>query len=95
MAAYCIFEVTFSERGWRREYVPPTLELIAKHGGRPLAGAEPEKLEGERAAPTMVILIEFPSVEAAKAWYDDPAYKPLAKLRLTHSSGEGLMVKGL
>ena len=47
MAAYCIFEVTFSERGWRREYVPPTLELIAKHGGKPLAGAEPEKLEGE------------------------------------------------
>ena len=95
MPAYCVFEVTFSDRGWRREYVPPTLETIRKHGGRPLAGATPEKIEGGREPPTMVILIEFPSVEAAKAWYADPEYKPLAALRLAHSSGEGLLVQGL
>ena len=95
MAAYCIFEVTFTDRAWRREYVPPALETIKQHGGRPLAGATPEKIEGDREAPTMVIMIEFPSAEAAKAWYADPAYQPLAKFRLSHAAGEGLLVVGV
>ena len=94
MAAYCVFEVSFADRAWRKEYVPAAIETIRKHGGRPLAGATPEQLEGERAPPTMVILIEFPTAEAARAWYNDPAYKPLAELRLAHSSGEGLLVPG-
>jgi uncharacterized protein (DUF1330 family) len=95
MAAYCVFELTFTDRAWRKQYVPPALETIRRHGGRPLAGAAPERIEGERDAPTMVILIEFPTVAAAKAWYDDPTYKPLAAFRLAHASGEGLLVQGV
>jgi uncharacterized protein (DUF1330 family) len=95
MPAYMVFEVTFADRAWRKDYVPPTLELIAKHGGRPLAGATPEKLEGDRAAPTMVVILEFPTVEAAKAWHRDPDYQPLAALRLRHAPSEGLLVPGV
>jgi uncharacterized protein (DUF1330 family) len=27
------------------------------------------------------VLMEFPDVESARAWYDDPAYQPLKAIR--------------
>jgi len=94
MSAYIVFEVTFTDRSWLEKYGPPTAELVAKHGGRYLSMGGPEKLEGERAAPHALVIIEFPSVEAAKAWHADPDYQPLLELRRGGSASEALVVAG-
>ena len=42
-----------------------------------------------------VDILEFPSVEAAKAWHGDPDYQPLIELRWTGSTAEALLVSGM
>ena len=50
-------------------------------------------LEGE--APDGVVIIEFPSVEAAKAWYESPAYQACVGERLAATEGRAVIVEGV
>ncbi len=64
------------------EYIPGVFPLLQKHGGTVLVGTpEPDEAEGTLSGNWHVI-IEFPSMEAAKAWYNDPEYKPFLDMRV-------------
>ena len=94
MAAYVIARLETRDTAWREAYSPKTAELIRKHGGKVLApfASEVEALEGTAKLPTNVVIIEFPSKEQAKAWYHDPEYAPLIKLRQTGADGDLVLV---
>jgi uncharacterized protein (DUF1330 family) len=94
MTAYAVFEVTITDSSFQEKYMDPTAKLVAKHGGRYIALGSPEKIEGDRKPPSALVLLEFPSVEAAKAWHDDPEYQPLIELRQSGSMSEALLVDG-
>ncbi len=96
MAAYCIVELNVTDPSWLAEYGPKTQELIDKHGGKYIVrDREAARVEGDSAAPSVVVVLEFPNLEAAKAWHSDPEYQPLIKLRQSGSTGEALIVNGL
>ena len=96
MAAYAIGRLTMRDPSWRAEYGPKTAELVAKHGGRYLAvGGAMERLEGQGALPSGIVILEFPSMAQAKAWYNDPAYAPLIKLRQSGSDLDFVLVNGV
>ncbi|HUJ56873.1 MAG TPA: DUF1330 domain-containing protein [Kofleriaceae bacterium] len=61
-------------------YKAAALPTIAAAGGRHLARGGERALEGSHDGRRVVIL-EFPSVEAARAWYQDRAYVEARKLR--------------
>lgn len=94
MTAYAVFEVTITDSSFQEKYMDPTAKLVAKHGGRYIALGPPEKIEGDRIPPSALVMLEFPSVEAAKAWHADPEYQPLIKLRQSGSASEALLVDG-
>lgn len=94
MAAYIVFEVNVTDRSWQEQYMKPTAKLVEKHGGRYLALGPAEKMEGDREPPSALVILEFPSVAAAKAWHADPDYQPLRELRWTGSTAEALVVSG-
>ena len=50
-------------------------------------------LEGD--APDGVVVLEFPTVEAAKAWYDRPSYQAAVAHRLKAASFQSFIVEGL
>lgn len=52
-----------------------------------------ETLEGE--APDGVILLEFPTVEAAKAWYNSPEYQAALPHRQRAADYRVVLVQGL
>lgn len=96
MAAYIIFETEEWDSSWREEYGPPTRALLEKHGGRVIAASrEGERIEGEGKVPTVIVLIEFPDADAARAWHGDPDYQPLIALRQTGSKAETLLFPGV
>ena len=96
MAAYIIGRVQMRDPSWMAEYGPKVGELVKKHGGRFIVrGGKMERLEGKEALPSRVVVVEFPSVEQAKAWYNDPAYGPMIQLRQTGSDAEIMVVEGL
>lgn len=56
-------------------------------------GATPEVLEGTWAG--TLIVIEFPSVEAARGWYASTAYRTILPLRLEHSVSDAILIAGV
>jgi uncharacterized protein (DUF1330 family) len=46
------------------------------------------------AAPVL-LMIEFPSMEDARAWYNEPEYAPLKKLRQTGAKLDLILVESL
>lgn len=96
MAAYVIGRVQVRDSSWVTEYGPKTAALVEKHGGKFIVRrGKMEKLEGKEALPNVVVVIEFPSAEKAKAWYNDPDYAPMIKLRQTGSDAELMVVDGV
>ncbi len=81
MPAYCIAEVEVTnaeEFAPYREAVPAT---IAQYGGRYLArGGRVTSMEGGWE-PKRLVILEFPSMEQALAWYNSEEYRPLRAMR--------------
>ena len=64
-------------------------------GGRYLArGGQCEVLEGDRVPHRMVIL-EFPDMDAARAWYDSPQYRAARDARDGAATGSFIAVEGV
>ncbi len=94
MPAYVLIELKIDDRSWLEGYVPPVEVLIAKHGGRYIARAfEYEQMEGDRR-PDVIVILEFPSRDAARAFYNDPDYAPHMKARLAGAKGDFYVVPG-
>jgi uncharacterized protein (DUF1330 family) len=90
MSKYYTFgEVILTSQDWVREYLTHINGFIERHGGRVLSRTvNMDKREGERALPTNVILIEWPSKDAADACFNDPDYQPLKARRQAGSKSE-------
>jgi uncharacterized protein (DUF1330 family) len=56
-------------------------------------GALPEVLEGDW--PGVLVVIGFPDRDAARAWYDSPAYQEILPLRTRNAGGVTLLVDGV
>ncbi len=67
---------------------------LGPFGGRFLVhGVRPEVREGEW--PGDLVVIGFPDLDAARAWYDSPAYQEILPLRTRNSAGVALLVDGV
>lgn len=97
MAAYAIGVYRIWNEAWREEYRTKTINLVAKHGGRFLVrpNCRVERLEGKPSIHAGMVVIEFPNWQAARAWYDDPDYQPLKRLRQTGSQLDFVLAEGL
>jgi uncharacterized protein (DUF1330 family) len=74
-----------------RRLSPPTVTL---YGGRFLArGGAMQTLEGGWA-PKRLVILEFPSVERARAWLDSPEYFSARSLRQASSRSNIIVIEG-
>lgn len=95
MTTYAIAALTITDPSWIEPYGPAVHALVAKHGGRYLAQTpEVRVMEGDDAAPNVMVLLEFPKQEAVEALYADPNYKPWLESRRAGSHGPVLMFSG-
>lgn len=96
MAAYAICLLDIHNPDFLGAYFKPTQELITRHGGRYLArGGKAELLEGDMTLPGALVVIEFPSMEQAKAWHSSSEYAPLKALRQKNATLQFILVDGL
>jgi uncharacterized protein (DUF1330 family) len=95
MSVYVVAQSRIDDREKLTEYVGKALPTIQAGGGRVLAFDEtPEVVEGEIAHPRTVLL-EFPSHEVFRAWYDSEGYQAILPLRLESAPGTLIVVNGL
>ncbi|MEU4773078.1 DUF1330 domain-containing protein [Micromonospora sp. NPDC023644] len=75
-------------------YIERVQSTLEPFGGRfRVHGAEVEVKEGDW--PGVVVVVEFPDVERARAWYDSPAYQEILPLRTRHMPGSAVIVEGV
>ncbi|MCA9629483.1 MAG: DUF1330 domain-containing protein [Myxococcales bacterium] len=98
MAAYFIVAYDVSDPETFARYNPGSMHLILrtldKHGGTILSvGQDAAWLADQRER---TIVMEFPSVAAARAWEDDPEFLPARRLREASTTNRfEVMVEGL
>jgi uncharacterized protein (DUF1330 family) len=79
MAAYVLVNVEVNDPEAYREYTAQTPGTVEQYGGRFIVrGGAAEVIEGS-FTPKRVVVIEFPSLEQAKAWYHSPEYQAMVE----------------
>jgi uncharacterized protein (DUF1330 family) len=95
MAAYVIAEIDITNPEGYKEYTAVVPATIAQYGGKFLVrGGANHVLEGEWPQRRRVLL-EFPSVEAARKWWDSPEYAKPKALRKANSNGRLILLEGV
>ncbi len=95
MPAYIIAKVNVTNWERYKEYVKATPGVIAKFDGRFIArGGETVTLEGPDET-RRVVLIEFPSLEKAKAFYASAEYQSVKALRSGAAEAELVAIQGV
>jgi uncharacterized protein (DUF1330 family) len=93
MPAYVIATMVISDPDMYRQYTDRTPPTVKRHGGRFLTrGDEVFAVEGEPFAERQVIL-EFPDMAKAKAWFDDPEYQAARAFRLKACSSYRMLIQ--
>ena len=94
MPAYLIARVQVTDWEQDREYTKATPAAIEKYGGRFIVrGGETIILEGPQET-GRVVIIEFPSLDQAKAFYRSEEYSRAKKLREGVAAGQFLAIEG-
>jgi uncharacterized protein (DUF1330 family) len=95
MKYYAVFEVEITDPGWVQAYVQNVTGMVERQGGRYLARTSTiERIEGERKPAQVMVILEWPSKEAALAFYNSDEYRPYRQSRLRGGRNESVLVPG-
>ncbi|MBL8057907.1 MAG: DUF1330 domain-containing protein [Anaerolineales bacterium] len=95
MTAYVIVDIEVTDPAVYEDYKRLAPAGVAAYGGRYIArGGRTETLEGEWR-PNRLVILEFESVERAKAWLDSPEYGPAKQLRHQAARSKMVVIEGL
>ena len=91
MSAYVIASYDIDDPKGYEPYVPAVIPLLEKHGAEILvAEYEAALLEGTKRS--VYVVLKFATDEAARAWYDDPAYEAPKATRVWSSSNTNIVI---
>jgi uncharacterized protein (DUF1330 family) len=95
MPAYVLAHVDVRDPVRYEDYKKMVPASIQKFGGRFIArGGNVEVLEGSWH-PKRLVLVEFPSLDAARQWYASEDYAAAKALRQATSTGDLVVIDGV
>jgi uncharacterized protein (DUF1330 family) len=95
MSAYVVVDIEVLNPEEYREYAKLAPAAVAACGGKYLARAgRTEVLEGDWI-PKRLVILEFDSVEKAKAWLESPEYQPARQMRHRNANTNMVVIEGL
>ena len=95
MAAYVVLNVDVTDPARYPDYTKVAGATVAQYGGTYLVrGGKAEKLEGS-TEPKRVVILEFPSYERAKAWWDCVEYQGPKAIRQSAADSDAILVDGV
>ena len=94
MTAYLIVDVNVTDPVLYEDYkkLPPA-SLVPFEGKFIVRGSVTETLEGDWK-PGRFVILEFPSVEKARAWWSSDTYAPAKALRQSASHTQMILAEG-
>ena len=99
MAAYVIFDVGPSDRYAMKPYLEKAFDTLIPYEAKVIARTSNvdvwESSHGLGWKPTRILIIEFPSMEAAQSWYESREYQQILPIRLKASKDNMVVVEGI
>jgi uncharacterized protein (DUF1330 family) len=102
MTAYAIVELEITNVDEMGPYMGAVGGTIAAHGGKYLVrpgldqiAGNAEVAEGGPDEYPVKVILEFPSMAAAKGWYNSEEYQAILPCRRRNSKGKFLWVEGV
>jgi uncharacterized protein (DUF1330 family) len=96
MTVYALVELEVTDRDAMGPYIVAVADTLGRYGGRFLVRAgKTEVVEGGLGQYPIKVIVEFPSRDAATAWYASPEYQAILPCRLANSRGNFLWVEGV
>jgi uncharacterized protein (DUF1330 family) len=95
MPAYVLVEIEILDSERYDTYKQLAQAAIGAYDGRYLVrGGKVEALEGNWQ-PKRLVILEFPSVDKAKAWWNSPEYAAAKELRQRTAKSQMIVAEGL
>ena len=95
MPAFVVVQITVQDPATYERYKELAPPSIGQYGGRYIArGGSTQVLEGSWN-PTRLVILEFPTLERARAWWASPEYAEAKALRQKCAATEMLLLEGL
>jgi uncharacterized protein (DUF1330 family) len=95
MSAYVVVQVDVKDPVRYEDYKGLVPASLAKYGGRfVVRGGRTETLEGTWS-PKRFVMLEFPDIERARAWWGSAEYAEAKALRQATSHTEMIVVEGV
>jgi uncharacterized protein (DUF1330 family) len=94
MAAFVIVEVSIHDHIEYEEYKKLTPATVAAYDGKfVVRGGQTETLEGDWQ-PERIVILEFPTVERAKEWWNSELYSNAKVIRQRTAATKMIVVQG-
>jgi len=95
MPAYVIVDIEITDPEEYEEYKKHTPGSLVPFDGKFLTrGGVVENLEGDWK-PSRLVILEFPSMEKAKAWWNSPGYASAKLIRQRASNTQMIVADGI
>jgi len=94
MAAYIIVDISITDPKEYEEYKKLTPASVAAYDGKFIVrGGQSETLEGNWQ-PERIVVLQFPSVERAKDWWNSDKYLKAKTIRQRSAKTKMILVEG-
>ncbi len=94
MKAYLVLDFSVHDLAGFMPYVSEIPAFIERHGGRYIVRGEPPTVMEGDWTPERMVILEFPSRDAAKAFLDDPDAQALFGVRHRTTTSKLVLVDG-
>lgn len=95
MPAYVIVDIEITDPKEYEEYKKHTPGSLVPYDGKFLTrGGVVENLEGDWK-PSRLVILAFPSMEKARAWWNSPGYAPAKLIRQRASNTQMIVAEGI
>ncbi len=96
MPAYCLFDnLEVTDPSKLEKYKIAVAPIVQRYGGKYVVLGGPAELVEGTWKPNFPVMIEFPSLKDAHAWYHSDEYREVKALRLAAGRFNGVILEGL
>ena len=95
MAAYVFFDAVSVHPERMSAYRDKALATVKAFGGKLIAATSNIDYREGDWHPARIVMIEFPSMGNARAWYDSPEYQEVLPIRLAANKDKMVIFEGL
>ncbi|MDE2717228.1 MAG: DUF1330 domain-containing protein [Chloroflexota bacterium] len=95
MAGYAIIHDEIQDQTLFAEFRRRVGATVEAHGGRYLVRGGAIEVMDDDWSPDRIVVIEFDSVEQARAWLASPEYSEIKQIRMKAASASVIIVEGV